>query len=142
MNQITATKVVNKGQTKWVSTGREDYGRSITGHTGERHSLADFAQACNLEDVSYGNYTFTPPDNYPRGNSSDTAAERAEILRTQLMMVRDWVTGCKAKDLASCGTATVEIPPTIEELQIEIAILRAAVDATARSRDDKGRYIK
>jgi hypothetical protein len=72
---------------------------------------------------------------------ADTPSERALKLMGRIIEVRKWVAECKALDAAQCGEVTVEMPPTIEELQTEIAALRASIQ-TAPKRNEKGQFVK
>jgi hypothetical protein len=139
--KITVTKTVEKGEVNFSVLGENElkYGRGVTGHTWEGWNPMHHA---HFETIMYGEHTMPSPGEtaYPVLSLADTAAERAEKIKTRLVAIRAWVQDCKAKDTAACGTATVEIPPTIEDLIAKIAELEAA--NCARVRDTKGRYVK
>jgi uncharacterized protein YicC (UPF0701 family) len=150
MIKITVTKTVEQGKVKWNFDGMtHEMARQITGHTSEsNHSIfRDNANENSTYDhISYGNHRVNPAklSGYPQLMANeDTASERAEKIKARLVSIRSWVQDCKAADRAQEGTATVEIPPTIEDLQAEIALLReAAVQAYSARRDEKGKFVK
>lgn len=141
--KITVTKTVDKGIISFKSSGREKYGRELTGHTGEGGNQEHYDNGGDLLRVSYGNHLYKQPIDYPQGLPTDTAQERAEKLRTQIIMVRDWVNACKSLDASQCETATVDIPPTIESLQREIESLKRSPNTGGKLYRREGtRFVK
>ena len=121
--KFTVKKMVQRGEIEFTVEGVEQYGRNYTGHTSE---AGDPRHSKNFHTFKYGCHTIPDPGNekYPIFSDADTAEIRGEKLSTRLQTIKEWVDNCKKKDAAQCGTATIEIPPTIEELQAEIKRLQ------------------